>query len=91
MVAFAVKPPIWVAALIVGVFAVFHGHAHGTELPNAANPIAYSVGFVTATGVLHLAGIALGLLAHWRTGELLVRLGGAAVALAGVAFLIGIL
>lgn len=39
MVAFAVRPPIWVAALIVGAFAIFHGHAHGTELPNAANPI----------------------------------------------------
>ncbi|CAK0767506.1 Protein HupE [Gammaproteobacteria bacterium] len=89
MVAFAVRPPIWVAALIVGVFAIFHGHAHGTELPIAANPIAYSVGFVVATGILHLFGIALGLLVRWPVGKLVVQGGGAVIALIGVGFLTG--
>jgi urease accessory protein len=89
MVAFAARPPIWIAALIVGAFAIFHGHAHGAELPQAADPMAYSVGFVVSTGLLHLAGIVLGLLASWPLGALLVRGGGAAIAALGVVFLAG--
>ena len=91
MVAFAARPPIWVAAVIVGVFAVFHGHAHGTELPGAANPLAYSLGFVIATGLLHLSGIAFGMLAHWPIGKITVQASGSVIALAGVGFLMGIL
>ena len=87
MIAFAVRPPIWVAAVIVGSFAIFHGYAHGVELPQAADPIAYSLGFVIATGLLHLAGIAFGLLVRWPAGKIAVRAGGAAIALAGVALL----
>ena len=59
MVALAAKPHIAVAAILVGAFAIFHGHAHGTELPDGANALAYALGFVIATGLLHLAGIAL--------------------------------
>ena len=88
MVAFAARPPIWVAAVIVAAFAIFHGHAHGTELPNAADPIAYSLGFVVATGLLHLAGIAIGLVVRWPRGKDLVRACGVAISIAGVAFLI---
>jgi len=87
MVAAAARPPLWVAALIVGVFAVFHGHAHGTELPEAANPLAYSLGFVIATGLLHGAGIGLSLLAHGPRGAQVVRACGAAIAALGVVFL----
>lgn len=90
MVALAARPPLWIAALIVAVFAVFHGHAHGTELPQAANAFAYAAGFVIATGLLHLCGIAFGLLARWPGGVIAVRLGGAAICLAGVAFLFGL-
>ena len=90
MVAFAVRPPIWVAAVIVGAFAIFHGHAHGTELPNAANPLAYSLGFVIATGLLHLSGIAFGLLVRWPAGKLAVQSGGGIIALVGVGFLTGV-
>ena len=89
VVALALRPPLWVAALLVGVFAVFHGHAHGTELPQAANPLAYGVGFVVATGLLHLSGIALGLLARWPAGLRAVRVGGGAIACAGIYFLVG--
>ena len=83
----AVKPPIWSAALLVGAFAIFHGHAHGAELPDGADALAYSAGFVIATGLLHLSGIALGWLAQWSAGRLAVRAAGGAIALAGVMFL----
>jgi urease accessory protein len=91
MVAFAVRPPIWIAAVIVGAFAIFHGHAHGTELPGAANPLAYSLGFVISTGLLHISGIAFGLMVHWPFGKIVVRAGGSIIALAGAGFLTGII
>ncbi|GIL01083.1 MAG: protein hupE [Alphaproteobacteria bacterium] len=86
-VAAAFRPPIWVAAVLVGAFAIFHGHAHGTELPQAANSVAYSAGFVISTGLLHLAGIAFGLLAARPLGALAVRGAGALIAAGGVYFL----
>lgn len=88
MVAIAARPPLWVAAALVGAFAIFHGYAHGTELPAAANPIAYSIGFVLATGLLHLSGIALGLALRWPAGQIAVRAVGGAIALTGIAFLL---
>src|ERR1035438_6793908 len=89
VVAFAVRPPIWVAAVIVGSFAIFHGYAHGVELPKAADPLGYSLGVVIATGLLHLLGIAIGLVVRWPAGKVAVRAVGAAIAMAGVAFLTG--
>lgn len=91
MVAFAIRPPIVIAAVIVGAFAIFHGHAHGTELPNSANPLSYSVGFVISTGLLHLSGIAFGYLVRWPSGKVAVQAGGGLIALAGVGFLTGML
>ncbi len=87
----AARPPLWVAALLVGIFAIFHGHAHGTELPTAANPLAYSLGFVLATGTLHAVGMAFGLLLRWPQGRLALRGGGGLIALAGVGFMTGLL
>jgi urease accessory protein len=87
MVALAAKPHLFIAALLVGAFAIFHGYAHGTELPDGADAVAYSLGFVIATGLLHLAGIAFGLLAQWPAGRYAVRAAGGVIALAGVAFL----
>ncbi len=87
VVVLAVKPPLWIAAVLVGVFAIFHGHAHGAELPPGADALAYSLGFVVATGLLHLAGIAIGLLARWPAGRIAVRTAGALVALSGLFFL----
>jgi urease accessory protein len=52
--------------------------------------VAFSVGFVVATGLLHLAGITFGLLARWPAGQFAVRAAGGAIALAGVGFLIGV-
>jgi urease accessory protein len=90
MVLFAVQVPVWAAMTLVGVFALFHGHAHGTELPGALNPLAYALGFVLATGALHLCGIAFGALGTWPFGRAVVRTSGAAIALVGGAFLTGI-
>jgi urease accessory protein len=90
MVAAAARPPLWIAALIVGAFAIFHGHAHGTELPEAADALAYSIGFVVGTGLLHLIGIVFGLLSQWDWGRIAVRATGGAIAITGVAFLSGI-
>jgi urease accessory protein len=91
MVALAARPPLWIAAVLVGAFAIFHGHAHGAELPIGADAVAYSIGFVIATGMLHLTGIALGTLSHWPAGRLAVRTVGGVIALIGCAYLGGLL
>ncbi|WP_010137232.1 HupE/UreJ family protein [Oceanicola sp. S124] len=90
LVALARPAPVWLAAAVTGVFAVFHGHAHGTELPEAAAPLAYGLGFVLGTGLLHLAGIGLGLLWGSRAGKTAVRAAGLLIAAAGGAFLTGV-
>lgn len=83
VIALDFRPPLPIAILVVSVFAIFHGHAHGTELPGHANAIAYSAGFVLATGLLHLTGIALGLVIHLQRGLQMVRAGGAGISLVG--------
>lgn len=87
MVALAVRPHLAIAAALVGLFAIFHGYAHGAELPHGADVVAYSLGFVVATGLLHLAGIAFGCLAQWPRGRIAVRTAGSAIAIAGLIFL----
>ena len=87
LVALAFRAPLAAAAVLVGAFAIWHGYAHGTELPAAANALAYGIGFVTATGLLHLAGILLGTLIRWPQGELLVRACGGIIAAIGTYFL----
>jgi urease accessory protein len=81
------RPSLWVAALVVGVFAIFHGNAHGTELPAGASALLYSIGFVIATGLLHATGIGLGVAHRWPAGRAALRALGAGVALAGMVFL----
>jgi len=87
MVGCEARLPLWVAAAVVGFFAIFHGHAHGAELPDGADALLYSIGFVVATGSLHAAGIGIGLIHRWPVGKLTLRATGVAVALAGVCFL----
>ena len=91
MVLMEARPPLWLAAVLVGFFAIFHGHAHGTELPEGASGLHYSVGFVLATGLLHAAGIAMGLIHRWPVGRIALRCGGAVVAAGGIYFLMGAL
>jgi urease accessory protein len=87
MVLGEVKSPVAAAMVLVGVFAIFHGHAHGTELPPGQNAMLYSLGFVVSTGTLHAAGIALGLTHKWKSGRVLLRAAGAVVMIGGLFFL----
>ncbi|MEM6906954.1 MAG: HupE/UreJ family protein [Pseudomonadota bacterium] len=90
VVALAFRAPLWLALALVSAFALFHGVAHGYELPDAASPVAYGVGFMVATGLLHLAGILIGLLNEWqRAGPWVVRGCGALVSVMGLYFLAG--
>nr|WP_253798313.1 HupE/UreJ family protein [Rhodovulum sp. P5] len=82
------RPWEWVTLAIVAVFAIFHGYAHGAELPRAADPANYATGFVLATGMIHVLGIGVGLLLNPIWQGRLSRLLGAAIALAGVGFLV---
>jgi len=82
MVAASVRVSTAVSVMAVAVFALFHGYAHGLEMPQAGAPLAYAAGFAGATAVLHLCGIALGLSLNRMQG--LSRMGGAAIAATGV-------
>ncbi len=81
------RAPVWLASIVVAIFAIFHGYAHGAELPSMADPIAFSLGFVLATGSLHVAGISIGLIARRPGGAAAVRAMGFAIAIAGVYYL----
>jgi urease accessory protein len=83
LVAAAQRVPIWTAVAVVGVFAIAHGHAHGVELPLSADALAFTIGFVISTGLLHLCGILIGLLGRWPAGVVAIRAGGLLIALAG--------
>lgn len=85
------RAQVWLAALIVSVFAIFHGFAHGTELPHSANAAAFGMGFVIATGILHLTGIVFGLLVNRPGGEIALRTAGGVIAVTGAGFLFGVL
>jgi urease accessory protein len=88
-IAFAWRAPVAIAIAIVACFGVFHGYAHGAELPSAAAPAAYVAGFVICTGVLHLIGISLGLLKDLPKGAQILRTCGALISAAGVWILLG--
>lgn len=83
----AIRAPIWVACAVVGLFALFHGYSHGVELPSAADPIGYSLGFVLATGSLHVLGIGLGSIARVPKGEAILRGLGGVVTVCGLWYL----
>ncbi len=84
------RAPIVIALALVALFGILHGHAHGTELPASASPAAYSAGFVLTTGLLHLCGIALGMLHSTRAGPMVLRTCGGVIALAGASILLGL-
>lgn len=79
--------PLYAAAALGGFFAVFHGHAHGTELPPGQSGLLYSLGFVVATGCLHAIGIAIGAIHRWPAGRIALRVAGGGVGFAGIVFL----
>ena len=81
------RPPLYAAAALVGFVAIFHGHAHGTELPSGQSALLYSLGFVMATGCLHAIGIAIGTIHRWPAGRIVLRIAGGVVGFAGLFFL----
>jgi urease accessory protein len=92
-VALGIRAPVAVAMGIAGLFAIFHGHAHGAEMPVDASGLAYGMGFMIATALLHLGGLGLGFLigaAGDRYG-LVMRSAGGLAAIAGLAILTGVL
>jgi urease accessory protein len=90
LVALAVDLPVWTGALVIGLFAIFHGHAHGTEVPETASGIEYMAGFALATALLHAIGIAAVVVLGTRFRNL-VRVAGAACAAIGVGLIAGVL
>lgn len=92
---FGNQVPEWAALIAVAIFALFHGNAHGTEIPEITNTIgllvAYILGFLIATAGLHVVGALLGILiSRLKNGQLLMRLGGLAIALMGVFLIINL-
>jgi urease accessory protein len=90
IVALGVRAPLAIAMAVVGLFAVFHGHAHGTEMPLDAAGAAYAAGFMLATALVHAGGVALGFVIGWAgesRSRMAYRVAGGLVALAGVAIL----
>jgi urease accessory protein len=93
-VAFGVKASLAVAMAVAGLFAVFHGHAHGAEMPETVAGVTYGLGFMLGTAVLHLLGIGMGYAIgrlNDRHGQIVARTAGGVAAVAGVAILTGIL
>ncbi len=94
IVAFGVKPPTAVAMGVVGLSAIFHGHAHGSEMPMDASAVAYGIGFMLATATLHAVGICIGFLIGMTSrslGDSVYRVAGGLASIAGVAILAEIL
>jgi len=74
----------------VGVFAIFHGYAHGAEMPTVAQPVTYALGFMTGTALLHITGVVIGDISqHYARGKVLLRGAGLAIAGTGAFFLVG--
>jgi urease accessory protein len=91
LIAFTVRAPLWLGAVIAGLFAFFHGHAHGTEAVTAGvGFVAYASGFSLATAVLHAVGLGAGFLIARSAGEGLLRATGALVAVSGLALIAGV-
>jgi urease accessory protein len=84
------RVPMVAAMSAVGVFAIFHGYAHGSEMPVVAQPVTYAIGFMTGTAMLHVMGLIIGDISqHYERGKLLLRGAGLAIAGTGAFFLLG--
>lgn len=84
LIAAAVRLPLWLGSAMVGLFALWHGHAHGAEMPALASGTGYALGFVLATSSLHVIGIASGLGMQRLAQGRAIRAAGAGIALCGV-------
>ena len=84
--------PVRLAMLGVGFFAIFHGYAHGTEMPTTAEPVLYALGFLTGTALIHIAGVVIGdIFRHYERGKMILRVGGGLISLVGFLFIFGVL
>src|SRR5262249_14676802 len=90
LIAFQAKPPLALSIALVALFAVFHGHSHGTELPQAAAPLLYGLGFLAATGILHLIGLGFGTVMRISGCMIALSDGGGSIAVAGMALFVGL-
>ena len=91
-IAFQLRPPTFVAMAVVGFFALFHGYAHGAELPDGMTGLSFALGFLLATALLHGTGVGLGLLMQRQaSSRRLIQAGGGAMALVGIAVLASLL
>ena len=84
LIAGAFKLPLTYSVLVVGFFAIFHGYAHGAEMPLSTGAASYTAGFALATAALHLAGMGLGIVLQKANLQTVSRLAGSAIALSGV-------
>jgi len=89
LIALGTRLPVGVAMSLVGLFALFHGHAHGTELPGFAHPAAYGAGFVAATALLHAGGVGMASVVRRQAARLPFRIAGAMMAAVGGGLLLG--
>jgi urease accessory protein len=84
LIAAAINLPVTASAPIVGIFALFHGHAHGAEMPVSASGLSYGIGFILATAMLHAVGIGFGIGVQRISTARIVRFAGAAITACGV-------
>ena len=90
----AAERRISILAVMIGVgfFAIFHGYAHGAEMPDTAEPFLYALGFLVGTALIHIAGVVIGDISrHYERGKIVLRVGGALIALVGLLFIFGVL
>jgi urease accessory protein len=84
--------PTLLAMIGVGFFAIFHGYAHGAEMPQTAQPVAYAFGFLIGTAVIHIAGVVIGDISrHYQRGPRILRVGGGLIAVVGLLFIFGVI
>ena len=84
--------PVVLAMIGVGFFAIFHGYAHGTEMPQTAEPVAYALGFLTGTALIHIAGVLIGDISkRYQRGPQVLQVGGGLIAIVGLLFVFGII
>lgn len=89
-IALARKFPVLLAMTFVGIFGLFHGYAHGMEMPLVAEPVLYATGFIIATAGLHISGVLIGFVSHSiPRGDVVLRILGAVIAAIGFYFLFG--
>ena len=83
--------PTWITMIIVGVFAVFHGYAHGLEMPASAKPVTFALGFLLGTAIIHIAGVFIGDISqHYERGKIILRVAGGLIAIYGLLLIFGV-